>query len=129
MRIEPYKANAKFREKVFIQSLETTPFNQWFSYFLRRGSMASVSPSPIKLKMVTVIKMAKPGKIANHHALGDCLADESKAPHVTSSPLPKPKKDKEDSIKMAEAIPKAIAINTGARALGIACFTMVLQLE
>lgn len=91
--------------------------------------MASVRPSPIKLKMVTVIKMAKPGNIANHHAFGAERAALSKPPQVTSSPLPKPKNEREDSIKMAEAIPKAIAINTGARALGMACFTMVRQFE
>lgn len=40
------------------------------TYCFKRGSMASVKPSPIRLKVVTVINMAKPGKMANHQACG-----------------------------------------------------------
>ena len=37
-------------------------------YSRRRGSMASRKPSPTRLKAVTVMKMARPGKVTSHHA-------------------------------------------------------------
>ena len=46
-----------------------------------------------------------------------------------SSGTPIPKKDKPLSIKIAEAIPKAILTNTGAKAFGNACLNIVLTEE
>jgi len=76
--------------------------------------------------MVTVIKIAKPGIIANHQAEETALALESIDPQViVSAGTPTPINDKVDSIKIAEAIPKAIAIKTGERAFGKACLTII----
>jgi hypothetical protein len=64
--------------------------------------------------------------MASHQAELDCLADDRRDPHViVSAGTPIPKKDKVDSIRMAVAIPKAIAISTGESALGIACLKIV----
>ena len=90
-------------------------------YFFCLGSSASVNASPIKLKTVTVIKIAHPGKTASHHADGDCRAAARSEPHVTvSGETPTPKKERVDSISIAAAIPKEIVMSTGESALGIA---------
>ena len=66
--------------------------------------MASVNPWPIKLKMVTVIKIAPPGNIASHQAPGNFLASDKSIPQVTvSSPIPNPKKS-EILFKCAETL-------------------------
>ena len=46
-----------------------------------------------------------------------------------SSGIPIPRKDNPLSIKIADAIPKAILINTGASAFGNACLKIVLLLS
>src|ERR1051325_1672890 len=92
-----------------------------------RGSRASVSPSPIRLKTVTVMNIAKPGKIASHHAEGDCLANESSLPQVmVSAATPNPRKERKDSTKIAEAIPNAMEISTAVKPFGMACFMSIL---
>ena len=45
-----------------------------------------------------------------------------------SSGTPIPKNERELSIRIAEAIPKAIETNTGANAFGKACLTIALKL-
>ena len=90
--------------------------------------MASVRPSPRRLKTVTVTKIANPGMIANHHALKYPLAADSMLPQVTSSGrIPIPRNDKLDSNRMALATPKAIATNTYESELGNACLNIVLN--
>ena len=90
--------------------------------------MASVNPSPNKLKTVTVTKMAKPGIIANHHALKYPRAPESILPQVTSSGfIPIPRKERLDSNKIAPATPKAMATKTLESEFGKACLKMILN--
>jgi len=77
-------------------------------------SSASDNPSPIKLNIVTVTKIAKPGKIASHHDNVLSLAKLKSSPQVISSfSNPIPKKDKKASINIADATPNAIVIKTG----------------
>ena len=99
--------------------LKNVCFLYKFHYFFNFGSIASVKPSPIKLKTVTVIKIAKPGKIANHQAEGFARLRFNNFPQViVSTGTPIPKKDKNASAKIAPAIPKATEINTGDKAFG-----------
>lgn len=99
-----------------------------YSYFFCLGSNASVNPSPIKLNSVTVKKIAKPGKIATQSCDFPPCAKESNLPQVkVSGGIPKPIKDKNDSVKTAAAIPKAIVIKTGDKAFGMACFNKILH--
>ena len=56
-----------------------------------------------------VIKIAIPGNNINHHASRFCLPKLSNDPQVTtSSGTPIPRKESPLSIKIADAIPKAI---------------------
>jgi hypothetical protein len=65
------------------------------SYCFSLGSRASIRPSPIRLNIVTVIKIAKPGNIATHHACGTPRASDSILPQVTcSGGTPIPRNDK-----------------------------------
>ena len=76
------------------------------------------------------MNMAKPGNMTNHHASNSCRPKFNKDPQVTtSSGTPIPKKDRELSISIAEATPKAMETNTGAKAFGKACFATALKLE
>ena len=96
-------------------------------YCLSLGSIASVKPSPSKLNSVTVMNMANPGKIANHHAGTYDRDADNKLPHVTSSgATPMPKNDSELSNNIAPAIPNAIVIKTDESEFGIACFMIIL---
>ena len=97
-------------------------------YCFNLGSNASVSPSPIRLKIVTVTKMATPGNTANHHALIPASREAFKSePQVTcSGGTPTPINERNDSVKIADAIPKAIAMSTGANEVGIACLKIIL---
>lgn len=70
--------------------------------------------------------MANPGKTTNHQALNCSLPALSNEPQVTVvGGTPTPKKDKEDSIKMADATPNAMATKAGAKALGKACLNII----
>ena len=74
--------------------------------------------------------MARPGNTANHHAPVFCREADNNEPHVSDSAgTPIPKKDKVASVKIADAIPKAMAISTGDKALGIACLKTILLSE
>ncbi len=76
--------------------------------------------------MVTVKKIAKPGKTTNHQALNCSRPELNKEPQVTAlGGTPIPRNDKEDSIKIAEATPKAMAINAGAIPFGKACLKII----
>lgn len=103
--------------------------NKMFAFiYCNLESNASANPSPIKLKRVTVIKIAKPGNIANHHDVVLSLAKLNNSPQVISSfSRPIPKKDRKASIKIADATPNAIVINTGAIEFGIACLIIIRQ--
>jgi hypothetical protein len=71
--------------------------------------------------------MAKPGKMANHHAETSLLEADNKLPHVTSSgATPIPKNERLDSVRIAPATPKAIVINTEVKEFGIACLKLLL---
>ena len=84
--------------------------------------IASASPSPIKLKIVTVTKIAAPGNTASHQALALPLAILRRLPQVSpSAPMPIPRNDSVDSIKIAEATPNATVMSTGPMAFGSAC--------
>ena len=77
-----------------------------------------------------VINIAIPGKIISHHASILPLPRFNKDPQVTtSSGTPIPRKERPLSIRIADAIPKAILTNTGARAFGRACLKIVLTEE
>lgn len=70
--------------------------------------------------------MASPGNTTSHQALNCSLPAFNKEPQVTVvGGTPTPKNDKADSVKMADATPKAIATNAGANALGSACLKMI----
>ena len=76
-----------------------------------------------------VMKIANPGNITNHQASNSCLPRFNKDPQVTtSSGTPIPRNERELSISIAEATPKAIETNTGAKAFGKACFAIALKL-
>ena len=101
-----------------------------FPYTFILGSSASLRLSPIKLKAVTVRKIANPGKIASHQAPLERRASKRREPQVGTSTLtPTPMKEREDSRRMALAIPNEIATNTGAIAFGNACLKMILKSE
>ena len=70
--------------------------------------------------------MAKPGNTTNHQALNCSLPAFNNEPQVTvEGGTPTPKKDKDDSIKMADATQNAIATKAGASALGKACLNII----
>ena len=71
--------------------------------------------------------MADPGKMANHQALILFLDKLNMLPQVTSlGDTPIPRNDRNASIRIAAAIPKAIVISTGVNELGIACRNNIL---
>ena len=73
-----------------------------------------------------VKNIAIPGYIISHHASKFCLPKFKRDPHVTISVgTPIPRKESPLSIKIAEAIPKAILTKTGANAFGSACLNIV----
>ena len=64
--------------------------------------------------------------MASHQAVGLERAADKRAPQVSvSAGTPIPKNEREASVNMALAIPKAIAISTGDNALGMAWRNMV----
>ena len=72
--------------------------------------------------------MARPGKIASHQAEKLVLALLNILPQLSSSgEVPIPKKDRDASRSIAEAIPKAMVIKTGVMALGMACLQIILD--
>ena len=87
---------------------------------IRRGSAASRTPSPTRLKHVTVVKRAMPGKITIHQSSWmRSLPSLSNPPHEAwSGGTPKPRNERVDSARMAPAIPKEAETRTGPRALG-----------
>src|SRR5215510_368636 len=92
-----------------------------------RGSVASRRPSPTRLYEVTVMKIATPGNAVNHQALGsNWRALYRMEPQLAvDGGAPNPRKLRVDSIKIAEATPSVAATNTGARAFGSKCRTIV----
>ena len=84
----------------------------------------------MRLYTVTVIKIAIPGKSTSHQALNFSLPSLTREPQVTrSGGTPMPRKDKLDSIKMADAIPNAMETKAGAIPFGRACLTMIFNSE
>ena len=63
--------------------------------------------------MVMVMKIANPGNTASHHEEELVLASDSNNPQVMTSAGIKPMKERNASIRIAAAIPKAKAISTG----------------
>ena len=74
--------------------------------------------------------MANPGKMATQSCDFPPRDNAKSLPQVsTSAGIPKPINDKNDSTKIADAIPNATAINTGDNAFGIACLNKMRHLE
>src|SRR4029079_3160549 len=89
-------------------------------YSTRRGSSASRKPSPMKLMVSTVRKIAAPAKISQCGAMSIVsLASNSTRPQVgISGGKPNPRNDRVDSWMMAAATSMVAATITGPRALG-----------
>jgi len=88
-------------------------------YFLNFGSIASLKPSPIKLRESTVMRIHKPGNTTIHHAEGLSLPELINDPQVSILVgTPTPINESDDSIKIALATPIEIAMNAGAIAFG-----------
>ena len=105
-----------------LRGLKTSKSIGKFDYAFPSSALASIaseSPSPIRLNAVTVINIASPGKTASHHACGASLADDSNFPQLSVSiGSPIPRNESEDSVSIAAAIPKLMVINTGGNAFG-----------
>ena len=78
------------------------------------------------VKYRTVKKIAVPGKATNHHIERLLLASLSSAPQLAfGGGEPKPRNERELSIKIADAIPNVMGTSTGARALGRICRSII----
>ena len=76
-------------------------------------------PSAMRLKLMMVAKMHNPGNITSHQALNCSRLSANSRPQLTvSSGTPMFKKDNDDSVMMADAMPNAMVTNAGAMALG-----------
>lgn len=69
-----------------------------------------------------------PGNTTSHHASNCSRAPANKDPHVTiSTGTPKPKKESEDSVRIADAVQATKATEITGKAFGKACLNMMRQ--
>src|SRR5882724_7718745 len=87
---------------------------------LSLGSSVSRRPSPSRLMPSTVTRMARPGKVASHHAV-----DKYARPSASMPPqvgvggcTPRPRKDRADSITITRAMSRVATTSQGVKALG-----------
>src|SRR5690606_22304563 len=94
---------------------------------LSRGSSASRSPSPTRLKASTVTTIARPGNVASHHAPNSTsLPSATILPHEgAGSGTPSPRNESPASSTIVLPMPSVAATMTGASTLGTRCRRMM----
>src|ERR1700761_77615 len=79
-----------------------------------RGSRASRSASPMKLKPTTTVKMARPGNVASHQSWKFTDPVAIIDPHsAIGGTAPRPRNDRPDNSRMALPTPSAARTTTG----------------